>query len=51
MLSSKMISIIDKLEQEIQKNEIKKKFNLPVISSPTLGKANSYKNKQKNKYK
>lgn len=48
MLSNKMLSIINKLEQEMRKNEIKKKFNLPVLS-PTLGKANSYKNKQKNK--
>jgi hypothetical protein len=50
MLSNKMVSIIDKLEQEIRKNQIKKKFNLQVLS-PTLGKANPHKNKQKKKDK
>ena len=38
MFSSKMSSTISKLEEEFRKAEIKKKYNLLVLS-PTLGKA------------
>lgn len=38
MFSSKLSYTINKLEQEFRKYEIKKKYNLFVLS-PTLGKA------------
>jgi hypothetical protein len=38
MFSSKLSSTISKLEEEFRKAEIKKKYNLLVLS-PTLGKA------------
>lgn len=54
MYSSKLSYTINKLEEEFRKYEIKKKYNLFVLS-PTLGKArycttiNNSKNKNKNK--
>jgi|TARA_B110000858_G_scaffold39347_1_gene44671 hypothetical protein len=38
MFSSKLSYTIHKLDQEFRKIEIKKKYKLKVISSPTLGK-------------
>lgn len=52
MFSSKLSYTINKLEEEFRKYEIKKKYNLFVLS-PTLGKArfcttiNNNKNKNK----
>ena len=54
MFSSKLSYTINKLEEEFRKYEIKKKYNLFVLS-PTLGKArfcttiNNNKNKNKSK--
>ena len=57
MYSSKLSYTINKLEEEFRKYEIKKKYNLFVLS-PTLGKArycttinNNNNNKNKNKSK
>ena len=50
MFSSKMSSTISKLEEEFRKAEIKKKYNLLVLS-PTLGKARPIVKKQNNKGK
>lgn len=50
MFSSKMSSTISKLEEEFRKAEIKKKYNLLVLS-PTLGKARPIVKKQNKKGK
>lgn len=50
MFSSKMSSTISKLEEEFRKAEIKKKYNLLVLS-PTLGKARPNVKKQNKKGK
>ena len=47
MFSSKLSSTISKLEEEFRKAEIKKKYNLLVLS-PTLGKARPIVKKQTN---
>jgi hypothetical protein len=50
MFSEKLISTIAKLDKEIEKNKIKKRFNLPVIS-PMPGKGIRFNKKTTHKHK